>query len=491
MKKLYFLISFVLLGLCYLPALCLPFAHHDNARFFDKYYTPPWINPDKRDPQYSMAYLIGRPFTAEIHQVIYTHVHYLNDLKKVRWLTVAVFAICAGFLANILLAFGLSSLESLVLSVAVFILPGVQDAVIMLAVQNGLAVLAVLWAYLIFCRPRKSVLEDLLDCLVIFCLITTSMLFYPQWSFFFFVPILIKYLTAPPKNLASIHQEGLRALFLFSMAAIFYYFYIKTFVSSHNAKAGSYAFTIDLNFLYWKVLKVFTHILPMAFNFWNIHTIHWIGVLFMVLTAVLLRQRTILSFLLIISTTSFWLLARTDLVLHRIFFVTSVMALTAFLIGIRNVFRGNGMIAKYTIVLAMTAGLMGVHFLTFYNAVNDNIEFAFIKQSLLSYKKPYSRIHIILPAPNGKGYNGLATVDDTFNAKTASFNFTTDTLNLLRAALNDIHVPTNRWVYSCEEDQQKCMGHMPSCYYYLVTHSYKGQAVYYSPGMVLIDLNNL
>jgi hypothetical protein len=491
LKKSFYLISFILLALCFLPALCLPFAHHDNARFFDKFYTPHSTDPDKRDPQYSIIYLLGRPLTGEIQQIIYTQISNIEDLKIVRWLTVSVFAICAGLFANILYSLGLSTLESLGLSVAIFILPGVQDAVIMLAIQNALAILTVLWAYLVSCRPHRSGLGDLFDALMIFCLILTSMLFYPQWSFFIFIPVLVKYLISPFPDLRSIYKELLRLTFFFIITAIFYYFFVKTFVSFNSARAGSYAFTIDLNFLYWKVLSVFSKILPMAFNFWNIHTNTWLGLALMGLTLVLLKRRAILCLLMILWTVSFWLLARTDVVLHRIFFVASVMALTAFLIGLRNSFHKDGIIAKYIIILGVTAGLLGVHYLTFYNALNYYLEFTFIKQRLIAHHEPFSRIHIVLAEPNGKGYNGHTTVDDTFNARTASYNFSTDTLNLLKAALKDINVPTSWWVYSCEDEQQKCIKHMPSGYRLLVTHSKKGQPVYYSPGMVLIDLNNL
>jgi len=477
--------------LCFLPALCLPFAHHDNVRFFDKFYTSSSDNPEKRDPQYHMAYLLGRPLTAEIHQIIYTRISHLRDLQIVRWMTVFVFAICAGLLANIFYSFGLATLESLGLSVSIFILPGVQDAIIMLAIQNALAVGAVLWAYLISQKPPKPGLNGLLKCLAVCCLLLISMLLYPQWSFFIFVPVLVKYLVTPAQSLWTIHKELLRSILLFSLTAIFYYVYIKTFVSVNNAQAGSYAFTIDLNFLFWKSLSVFSTILPIAFNFWNIHTITWLGLVLMGLTMVLLRERAVLCFLLIIFTVSFWLLIRSDLILHRIFFVTSVMALAAFLVGARNLFLIYGTVGRYIIICMMTAGLMGVHYLTSYNAMNYHLELEFIKQRLMAHPKPLARIHIVLPTPDGKGYNGHATVDDTFNDKTASYNFETDTLNLLKAALQDMNVPSSWRVYSCEDKQQQCVEHASKNYNLLVTHTNKDQAIYYSPHMVLIDLNDL
>ena len=147
-----------------------------------------------------MAYLLGRPLTGEIQQIVYTHVSNLEDLRMVRWLTVAAFAICAGLLANIFYSYGLTTLESLCLSVVIFILPGVQDAIIMLAIQNALAIWSVLWAYLISAETRESGLEDTFNALVIFCLILTSMLLYPQWSFFIFVPVLVKYLISLTKT---------------------------------------------------------------------------------------------------------------------------------------------------------------------------------------------------------------------------------------------------------------------------------------------------
>lgn len=470
------------MALCFLPALCLPFAHHDTVRFFGKFYTPASSNPVERDPQYSIVYLLGRPLTAEIHQIIYTHVSSLRDLGLVRWLTVSVIAICAGLLANIYYSFGLSVLESLSLSVAVFILPGIQDAVIMLAVQNALAVLAVLWAYLISCRSYKSGFERFFQGLTVFCLILFSMFLYPQCSFFIFVPALVKYLTAPSQKLQTIQIEILRMALLFGLTAVFYYFFVKTFFSFNSARAGSYAFTIDLNFFYWKALSVFSEILPMAFNFWNIHTITWLGLMLMGLTLVLLRRRAILCFLIILSTVSFWLLIRSDLILHRIFFATSALALTSFLIGMRN---------KYFIICAMIAGMLGAHYLTYYNSLNYYMEGAYIKQRLMAHQKPFSRIHLILPDANGKGYLNQPTVDDTFNARTMSYNFTTDGLNLLRAAMKEDGIPTSMKVYSCEDVQQKCVKQNHKGYQLLVTHSQKGQPVYYSPNMVLIDMSQL
>lgn len=426
-----------------------------------------------------MVYLLGRPLTAEIHQIIYTHVSNLKDLDLLRCLTVSILAIDAGLLANIFYGFGMGALESLGLSVAIFILPGAEDAVIMLALQNPLAVLMALWAYL------SS--EALVSC----CLILASMLLYPQWSFFLFVPLLVKYLIYQHRYLNVVYNELLKSTFIFAITAIFYYCFVKAFISLNNARAGSYAFTIDLNFFYWKLLSVFSKILPMSFNFWNIHTIPWLGLALMGLTIIVLRKQAILCFLIVLSTASFWLLARADVIIHRIFFVTSALALMAFLIGIKNSLPVSKNIGKYIMMGAMTVGLIDVHYLTFLNAVNYNIEFAYIKQSLLAYHKPFSRIHIVLPASNTKGYNGQETVDDTFNARTASYNFTTDTLNLVKAALKDNNVPTSWWVYSCEDDQRKCLRQMPLGYRILVTHTNKDQPVYYSPGMVLIDLNKL
>ena len=490
MKKS-FLISFILLSLCFLPALRLTFAHHDNVRFFNKFYPPPAAGLGIHDPQYSMVYLLGRPLTAEIHQIIYAHISNIKDLCVVRWITVFAFAICAGLLSNILFAAGLKPLESLALSIAVFILPGVQDAVIMLALQNALAILTVLWAHLILQRPHQSTPNTLWNFLVAFCLILTSMFLYPQWTFFLFVPLLAKYLTAPPQNLRLIYHELLRTLFLFFLTALFYFFFIKTFVAHNDTRAGAYAFTIDLNFFYWKFFKVFMMILPMSFNLWNIHTITWLGAVLMGVTILLLRKRSILCFLIIILPAGFWLLVRADLILHRIFYVTSVMALITFLIAIRNSLRQDGIMSKYIMVGAMTAGLLGVHYLTLTNAFNYHIEFAFIKQRLTEHQGPISRIHIVLPQNNGKGYNGQTTVDDTFNARTASYNFNTDTLNLLKAALKDNHVPISWGVYSCEKEELKCINQPPKHSRILVTHSSKGQPLHPSPGTVLIDLNDL
>jgi len=484
LKKSFFLISFILLALCFLPALTLPFAHHDNVRFFSKFYCPASDNPQKRDPQYFLAYLIGRPLTAEIHQIIFTHVSSIRDLTLVRWLTVTVFAICAGLLANIFDSFGLSFLESLGLSVAIFILPGVQDGMLMLGIQNALAVWATLWAYLVSCKSYKSRLEDLFNGSVFFCLMLASMLLYPQWSFFVFVPVLVKYMIlSDPKGLSAIRKQILHLLVFFSVTAVFYFFYIKIFVITDDSRAGTYAFTINFNFLFWKILSVFSKILPMAFNFWNFQTITWLGLAIMGVTLVLLKRKTIICFLLIGWTLGFWLLIPSDLILHRIFYVTSVMALAVFLMGIRK-------FNKYLIMGAMTIGLIGVHYLTFFNAVNYNIEFSYIRQSLLNHRH-FSRIHVVQVAPNGKGYDGLATVDDIFNAKTANYYFMTDTLNLVRGALRDIHYPDSVWIYSCESDQKKCVEHMPKGYRLLITHTNKNQPIYYSPDMVLIDMNDL
>lgn len=469
------------MSLCFSPALSLPFAHHDNVRFFDKFYDPHPAGPERRDPQYAMAYLLGRPLTAEIHQIIYTHVSQIADLKIIRWLTVIIFALSAGILANIFCTFGLSDLESLCLSVALFILPGVQDAIIMLAIQNALAVWLVLWAYLASCR---GYVKDKLfvEALIIFSLILASMLLYPQWSFFFFVPVMVKLLIAPSRDARVIHGEILRLVLFFIGTAVFYYFYIKIFVSYNNARAGSYAFTIDLNFLYWKTIAVFSKVLPMSFNFWNFHTNPWLGWAMMGLTMILLRKRAIPCFLMMAATTSFWLLVRTDVILHRIFFVTAVMALASFLIGARN---------RYFIVGMMTLGLLTVHHLTYDNARNYYLESAFIQQRLMAHKGDFSRVHIVLARPNGKGYNGKATVDDIFNARTASYSFNTDTLNLLKGVLKNMDLPDSWKVYPCDGDQQKCVEQNPVGKSLLVTHSSKGQQVYNSPGMVLIDFNDL
>ena len=438
-----------------------------------------------------MAYLLGRPLTAEIHQFIYTHANNLNDLKTIRCLTLTLFAIDAGCLANIFIAFGLSVFESLILSISVFILPGVQDAIIMLAIQNALAILFTLWAYQISCRIEKYRIENALKNLSVISLILMSMFLYPQWSFFIFVPILIKYLLSTPAAVKRVYQEIFKLAVLFTISSLFYYFYIKTFISVHNARAGAYAFTIDLNFLFWKFFSVFTKILPMSFNFWNIYTISWLGFLLMGLTLILLRKKTILTLLFLFSTVSFWLLIRTDIVLHRIFYVTAVMALLAFFIGIRKVFNKDLTKGNYLIVGILTAALACVSYLNYFNTLNYYLEFYYVQQTLLEYQEPYSRIHMVLAEPSNTGYNGYSTVDDTFNAKTSSFKFSTDALNLLRAALKENGVPGFVVIDNCEDNQQACVMKKLLKNHLLVTHSNQDQAVNYSPHMVLIDMSKL
>lgn len=153
--------------------------------------------------------------------------------------------------------------------------------------------------------------------------------------------------------------------------------------------------------------------------------------------------------------------------------------------------RNKPKAAGLVLALLTAGGLLLVHDQTLRNVENYNMEFSFMKQKLVLHRGPLSRIHIVLPPPQSRGYNGRPTVDDTFNDRTVSHNFDYDTVNLLRAALQDARVPASWWLYACRNSQRECVSQMPRGYRLLVTHSVKGEVILATPNMVVIDFNDL
>ncbi len=521
---IFFLSGFVLLYFLLSAAIVIPYAHHDQIRYFTKKYNPLFKNEIGNDPQAPWQYALGRPVSAKVENFLFHHIHSLTDLARIRLIILVVLGLSMALLASFLFSLRLSPLQSFCISAAIFLLPGPQNIVFTTILPNALAILFALLSYLLLrlCEGM-TIAKYVLRLLLSFILLLTAMFTYAAYAFFFLIPTIAVVMFSDRAQWSNVKRIVFRDLLFVALAAGAYFIFTKLYILPQytaiiNSTAPQYHFQFSLATLWEKINIFLIKVIPIVFNLWNVYENQFIAVVLILfsLGAFFVKafdddgsfkntsgnsfyftaQKLVVIFILFLGVNCVWLLSPMMIILYRLFFGASAAAILLIF------WAGNSYIISFlknqrwreriltgwaVFFLVVSGGIAG--FNTTKNVLNSNMELMFVRSVIASHAgKPISRIHVVLPVENNLGYNGFPSLDDNLNRKTTEFS--ADIADYLRLAIMNVADIKRATFFPCEVNQWVCTKVCPPDQI-LITKSANGSPIYPSPNMVLIDMNQL
>jgi len=514
---LYLVLGGAYLFTVYSPALFIKFAFHDQYRYF-----LPSSDSISGDPQFAWLVGIGRPLTAVVEGVVFSLVDKISDLTTVRIVVVACVVVTAALFARWLQGVTTSRATALLLSLAVFSLPGIQFHVFIGDVPNILAILFALLAYFSvekfnpFGFPKPGASKYLVLGIVCFLI---SAFFYVPKAMFFLVPCLAAALFKDRLALSEGRERILRDLCVFAVGCIAYFVITKVFLAprlDQDSIPANYRFSITTDI--WKKLRLFKDTLtPIAFNLWNIQPDKTVlySTAFVILTGLLsafaktvsqLGPREIVSalkrtallivfvFAVALSCNAPTLVARGSLVLYRILFAYTAAVVVLLVWSFRSFSEllpkalGQKIFLSLTLALCVAGGISAFD-VTYHNALNARLEFAYICRAIKqNAAEGVRRIHVVRPEPSGVGFNGRrSSLGDEFNHN--STRFPQDIMFIVSTALSEAFPGKKINITSCPNAEKALRG-VPGGTI-AVTSGEFNEPVAPFPGTLVIDMNKL
>jgi hypothetical protein len=524
---LYFLICFGVLYLIYSDSVTIPFAYHDQVRYFGEDYHHSFFKEDcANDHIANFLFDIGRPVAAGIECLIFKNVHVLEDLSIVRLIVIAMYAICMALMACRLETTLRNRWGALFLSGSIFVLPGPNVSIFQGGIQNGLSVLLSILSYMILPDvTRKSNFRSpvfWLRIVISLILVNVALLAYPPYACFFLVLTLVAVLLCNIEEWPSVRMKALRDLVFIGVASGIYFITARmAIVSNIEDVAAPYKFKITSD-LPARLVYFIEEAVPMIFNMWNIYTSGTIAIYViafissgMVASSILLlaksrsegksvqslrygAEKTALVVALFFAASGAWIASNSILVLFRIFF--PAMAMSVVLVWwaakswISLPLKSEGLVQKAVLTVACLMFLSSSVFANFTmsrNVWNVSVELMYIRSRIAGgLDKPIARIHVIRPKRGGIGYNKLPSLTDEFNCKAA--DFMPDITDVVRTAMIDVADSDSFIIYGCDQKPEVCMQDFkPPAPGILVTHSREEEPIYETPHTLIIDLRDL
>jgi hypothetical protein len=509
------LLGLAFLILVYGPALYIPYAHHDQLRYF-------WHPADPgcdSDVQHERLLALGRPVAAYLECLAFRDSESLEDLFFYRWMALGLLSLGLVLLARALEDAGLSRIDAGLLAAALMTLPGVENAIYMANVANALAILLAVMAALLFRRaqeptapgsPRYSPAWLSAAALTLLAALCT----YQPLAFFFLVPLMAR-LQRAATPLAPVARSGMvGGLAVLAATSAVYVAAVKVFPFSRVWVPESYRFETPALELADKLALFWTQVVPRVFSFWNVSAAPFFGwtILATLVALVLMTARTagvglraalagavarlLAAATLLLAGLAVWLLSPFTEVLQRILLPSMAMALVFAFLVVRDALATLGRPAPATAgrqgvvpALLLAVGALQISCLHDRNVWNSAMEAKFIETQLAMQVGPDTRrIHLVRPAATGYGYDGHATVGDEFHRNSADYPWHSH--ELVRVGLLRLMPPYALDLVHCRLPQRQCVQQQrPGTI--VITASGPGEAVYESPGTVVVDLNAL
>lgn len=513
----YYFIAFVLLFLSMSSALWLESAHHDNTRYFKGEISEIYKSNCLNDSQYSWLKLIGRPVTAEIECKVFKNTKTFSDLKKIRLIVVGILALGSTFLGLILYRNGINLFVSLPISVSIFTLPGMQNAVLMTNIPNVITPAFALFSFYILSQVKNFNIRSLLMTSVAVALLVISGLTYPAMSFIFFLGWIVRSFTASNDSSDSALKKAIFefTIFIFSM--------VLALVLSRALLDSSLAerlinltdnFKVDLSptSLILKIPFILTAGFPLASSFWFMESDY--KFIFFVTIALLVGLLCLRSKL--ADTTRACRVASISLVLisialacaplgltkspvlhQRVLFVLEASLLLGVLLSIYLMLENylpnsKGRLSlRYLIPFytALAIGLFHSNYSVTLSAWATNLEMNFVRIKYAEFNGIPRRIHLVRSENNNTGFNGRPSLTDEFNRKTTDYQ--QDITDFLRLSLYGSHLTANeRKLTYCDPSTTDCEMVVPQDNIIISYSDYKTPFCK-TPGMLLVDMNVL
>lgn len=518
----------------YSPALNIPFAHHDQFRFFTEDFHKPISLREKRanDSANKALRQIGRPIAAELEYRTFKNVYVIKDLTLFRFIAVSMISLSATVISVWLCYLGLPKVAAFAVSGSLFTLPGIQVFVCMAANPLILAILLALFSSLLLYRFRLlsaggSLREKLRPALLTLCMsfltLTAALFSYPTLAYFFLLVPLTLILFRKLEDWSETRKVVVMHLGMLGSASILYFIIVKYFSPSLVKMPATYEIGLT-NDIFGK-MKWFTEgVSVLALNLWNIYLKDEVAlaVLLLICLGVLAN---FLGFLnsdyfhkdkgkattnvlhAVAGVTGLVLAANVPLIimpgrllLFRIILVYSAVIAVMLFFSLKGLAEGlarkraRGLTtAVFCTVFAGSA--VSANFNTSNNALNSYTEILFLSSQLARHiNDEVKRIHVILPISEGNrytnGYLGLPQLTDEFNM--ASLSHLHCLPEKVRAALLQVMDREKFVVIGCgkdgdiEEYLRKALGER-----IIVTYTEAGEPVQMTPNTVVINMNDL
>ncbi|HEV8631460.1 MAG TPA: glucosyltransferase domain-containing protein [Thermoanaerobaculia bacterium] len=510
------LLAFCFLAVVYGSALHIPYAHHDQLRYFGEVAKGSCRN----DPQHGHLLTVGRPVAAYLECLVFRHAERLEDLFVYRWLTVGLLAVALVVFARALAAGGFEPRESLLLAAALATLPGVENAVYMTNLANALAILLAALAALCFQAAHPPVVAGerrLSRRWIAATLVTLALALctYQPFAFLFFLPLIgrIPRLAKPGGERASLHVRASVALLAVTSAV--YVLWIRFFPLAKARVPQAYRFDVAAPDLAEKLARLFTEVIPRTFTFWAVTAPAWVGwVVAAALAAALLvappfgacrgagdtlrarLARLAVAAVLVLSGLTIWLVSAFSEVLERLLLSSMAAALLFAHLVLRDLLAcfapsriWRSRLGLWAAGLLAAVGALQISCLHDRNVWNAAMEAKFVEAQLAYRLRPATRrVHLIRPLESGYGYDGYPTVGDEFNRNSADYPW--HHAELVRVGLLRLMPRDRIQVLRCDLPQAACLAlERPGVL--VVTASDPMTPIYPSPGLVVIDMNIL
>ncbi len=462
----------------YLPLLIIPFAHHDQYRYFANFDASPAFKlACTNDIEFSWLNAIGRPLTAQIECGVFQFANTINDLSYVRGIVLALCIIVMFILQSAFKICGINRKISLVLAALIFALPAIHFHIFMGDLPNILALFTALVSFLSLenaWKIRSTKLSSPISWIFLLILSTlflfTSLVLYPAKATFFLIPCLGGILLAQERRSMSVI---LRDILFFTLVAGAYFVWGKIVIARHQAGVPlGYSFVINDDVMH--KLKLFLNSVCFhAFNLWNIFPRKFIAFL---LTAIILfgfwrnqkqsSSQSIFSHrlnameilaiaVLLLIINSPFLTVKSDLVLYRVIFVFSSALCILGVWSLLHWLPNKKVISRTIFISLCLIASTLAFYASFNNALNSYAEYAFLKNKIRNEFSPQiHEIHLLRLKDISRGLNGLPSSmpqadGDEFNH--LSTQYFPDISWIMTAIFDEIFPNRTFKVISCTE----------------------------------------
>jgi hypothetical protein len=514
--------AYIALILCFSSVVFVEYAHHDNTRYFRGIGSDTFKSSCFNEGQYTWLYFIGRPITAEIECQVFKRTRLLSDLSEMRLLVIGVISFSTAVMGLILIGIGLDWVTALAISIAIFTLPGMQNAAFMSNFPNAITSFFALLAFFLL-TPIKPVSPlawnrgDAIRIGLSFSLLVLTSLMYPAISFVFFWGSIARALTDRCNGWSHHVKWFLRDTIVFGSAMFTGIVLSKViapeiFEPAHHDLPDSYQLDLSINAIFEKIPFLLNEVIPSAANLWFIYNGYvgsfLIGALLLLITIIVINHSlqpanvriTIkpIAFLVLLLFFTFTplMLPKNPVILQRVIFpgMGAILLISIFVISrvINEIFPTinslGSTVVRFGAFALLGIGLLTANYTQTQNVWNTNYEMIFIRDELAKYETLPRHIHLVRPIGNNIGFNGLPSIEDEFNKKTTDYKSDID--DLVRISLYGSSRSLERPTSLCDPITTNCEIMVPRSHT-IISFSDYGESFCRTNDMAVVDLNIL
>ena len=501
----HWIIAFIFLYFVFSPVVNIPFAHHDQWRYFF----------GKINGHFFYAiFALARPFNSIIEHLVHINVGKIAHLSNIRLLFLVLLSIDVCLVAGILQKLKMEPIDALIMSSLLFLLPGIQSFAYMGAMPFHGAFIFAYVGYIFMqkslecpstgiipckskggtlsCTTQSSKRKRYLFLSILFLL--AGFLTYQFMSFIFVFFVFMEFILLKDLSWSVFKRVG-KQVVPFLLATGFYVL-ISHGILYRLAPQGTvfsppYLLTFDFSFMSFIPLLL-KGVIPGALLFWR-----WTGSTFFVwLMGCLFLSFVVVKFIrnlkfgiknsliYFIIFSGFFLsglapyLLKSDykeFVIGRILFIFSAMLLFCNLVFFKEVMgnRPKGIaVFRYALSFLLITVAFSVNKNITHSVLGSNAEVSFIYSSINNANRDtLNGVHYIVPV---EGFSGVEMVDDIFDQPSTRY---------YTANLEAIH----RYVCKrmAKDTKQKALRLLPYSY------SMPGESFEKEEDFLVIDLTKL